>query len=332
MKNRKLLGMVGGTLKGVLAQNKYRTIALCVNMLRKLLLSIVATISGFLSLLIAIYPDAIRQAISSFLNMPDVTIAFNALIISLILLFIVCVIFLIYSVYAWHKYGITIQKDSFRFNKYPYYVSSHGRVQKMTNMSYAEVTIHNSGKNKIGECSLEISLRRENEDIYVSKVLSSDSTEKPNPMTVSVDGDGRKGFHPICLRLDSFEAFLPNHSLDVGGAFTGILVAHGEYEIFGRVLHNGKCGKWTPIGKIKIPNDFVDKAKIPNDIQVIIAQGGFACYAELYQGKIRARFYGNPSDGDIRQSLEGLKNIDDMIEVNGTVKKRPPLIGAFRFG
>ena len=136
--------------------------------------------------------------------------------------------------------------------------------------------------------------------------------------------------HPGCLCLDSFQTFLPNHSLGKGGAFTGMLIAHGDYDLFGRILHNGKCGKWIALGKVKTPTDFVDKAKIPNDVQVIIEQGGFAVYAELYKGKIRTRFFGNPSNNDIRRCFREIRRslkdpmvIDEMIDVNGTTRKRP---------
>ena len=187
-------------------------------MLRKLLLSVVTIILAFLTALVSVYSEAIRQGISTYLGICDVTIAFYVIIISLALLLIVCVLLVIHSIYRFFKFGVVIQKDSLQFNKYPYFVSSQGKIVKMTNMSYSEITVHNKGKTKIDECGLKISLKREKKD-YTSRVLSSDSTVEPNPITTSVDGDGKKGFHPVCLSLDSFHAFLPNHSLGEGGAF-----------------------------------------------------------------------------------------------------------------
>lgn len=82
----------------------------------------------------------------------------------------------------------------------------------MTNMSYSEITIENSDENKVNECEAEITLEKEGSETYKSKVLSASSVKEPNPMSVTIDGKGAIGFHPICLQLDTLEAFLPNHS------------------------------------------------------------------------------------------------------------------------
>ena len=218
-------------------------------------------------------------------------------------------------------FEVIIQEESFRFNKYPFLVRAHGKSQIMANMSYAEITIQNCRNTEIKKCSLEIILRKEGKDIYCEKVLSADSTNQPNPMTVSIDGTRKVGFHPACLHLASFQAFLPDHSLKVAGKISGKLIKYDEYEIFGKVICDGKLGKSTYLGKINIPADFLTKAKIPNDIQVIIDQGGFAVYAELVQGKVRAKFYGHFTDGDVKRALKALNkeyvNVDMIVEENG---------------
>jgi len=123
------------------------------------------------------------------------------------------------------------------------------------------------------------------------------------------------------------QAFLPDHSPVVAGKISGKLIKYDEYEIFGKVICDDNLGKSTYLGKINIPDDFLTKAKIPNDIQVIIDQGGFAVYAELVQGKVRAKFFGHNNDDDIKNALKRLKikylRIDDSIEDNGTLRKLP---------
>jgi len=309
---------------------KYRTIRLLLSMLRKIFSGIVALVTGILGFLISLYPEQVKQIISSTVGTSDVAFVFNVLIFCIVLAFSGSILYILCLVYRKLKIDVLIQKESLRFNKYPYLVSLNQQVQNMPNMSYSEITVENRGKNKVNECEVEITLRKEGNDVYKSKVLSSDSTKEPNPMTISIDAHGRVGFHPICLRLDSFEVFLPNHSLGAGGSFTGTLVKHGEYEILGRTIFDGKSGKPTYLGKIKIPNDFLDKAKIPNDIQVIIDQGGFIVYAEFFEGKVRAKFYGHNNEEDIRRTLQYLEQIpklDDVIEDNGTPIKRPSRTG-----
>jgi len=219
---------------------------------------------------------------------------------------------------------VLIKENSLHFNKYPYLlVSSSRRVQPMTNMVYAEITIENRGNAKAKECEVEILLRgKEN---YRSKVLSADSTKTPNPMTVSVDAvGGTIGFHPLCLELSTLEVVLPNHSLGKAGVFTGTLVKHGEYEVLGKVLHDGRQSKIVSLGKVEIPNGLLEKAKIPNDIQVIIDQGGFAVYVERYQGKARAKFCGHHNDSDIKRIVQEyfgkIPQIDNVIEDNGRIR------------
>jgi len=295
-------------------------------MLRKIISGIIGSISTILIFIVAVYREQVRQVISSVLGIADVTLVFYALIICVLLAFAVSILSISLLIYEKFKTDVIIQKESLRFNKYPYLVGSNQGVQRMTNMSYCEITIENRSKNKVNQCEVEITLRQEGDDAYKSKVLSSDSTKESNPMTLSIDAHGKVGFHPLCLSLHSFQAFLPNHSLGKGGLFTGTLVRQGEYEMFGRTIFDGKSGKTISLGKINIPKDFLDKAKIPNDIQVTIDQGGFAVYAEFSEGKVRAKFHGHCNEDEIRRALEHLQEIprlDDMIEDNGKLRKRP---------
>lgn len=299
-----------------------------------LISGVTVLVTAILAFLIAVYPEQIRQLISSTLNLPDVTIVFYILVCVILLVLGGSIVYISLLIYAKFKFDVVIQEKSLRFNKYPYFiVYPDKREQKMPNTAYAEITIENRGKKKVNECEVEITLKKKGVEIYRSKVLSSDSTKEPNPITISIDAKGTKGFHPLCLNLNSFVAFLPNHPLGVG-VFSGTLVSHGEYEIFGRVMYDGKFGKLSSLGKINIPNDFVNKAKIPNDIQVTIDQGGFAVYAEFYQGRIRAKFYGHNNEGDVRRTLKHLEKdnlqIDNMIEDNGKLRNRPS--GVFFFG
>lgn len=296
-------------------------------MLRKIISGSVATISAILGFLIVVYREQVRHVISSSLGISDVILVSYALVFCILLAFAVSIIGISLVVYEKFKTDVIIQKESLRFNKYPYLVSLNQEFRNMTNMSYSEVTVENCENNKVNECEVEITLRKDDVEVYRSKVLSSDSTREPNPMTLFIDGKGKVGFHPICLRLDILQAFLPNHSLGKAGSFAGTLVKHGEYEISGRTIFDGKSGKPTSLGRINIPQDFLEKSKIPNDIQVIIDQGGFSVYAEFFEGKVRAKFYGQEiTEDDIRRTLEHLQEIpklDDMIEVNGKLRKLP---------
>jgi len=294
--------------------------------------AILAVVSLFFAFLIGVYPEQIREIISAATGQPDATNVYYLAVVAILLIFFGSLIYIVWMIYAkFFKIEVLLQKDSLSFVKYPYIAGSHGNSQPYTNMSYADIKVHNKSKSRINECSLEISLRKGNKDIYKSKVLSSDSTP-PNPISVSIDGEGDKGFCPVSLRLDSFQAFLPHDSLGQAGNFTGPLIANGDYEIFGRVLLDGKCGKWLSLGKITIPSDLVDKAKVPNDIKVIIAQGGFAVYAELFQGKVRGKFFGNFTNGDVKRTLQSLKknhsHVDRVVEENGklrTIDDIPPI-------
>jgi hypothetical protein len=227
------------------------------------------------------------------------------------------------------KSEVVIQKNSLRLYKYPYLtVSKQRRTQSMTNTAYTAITVENIGKIKAKECEVEILLKNGGEP-YRSKVLSSlsaDSQGRPNPKTVSIDGNHETmGFHPLALNLGTLQAFLPNHSLGVAGEFTGPLVKHDGYEIHGKTIYDGKQSEIIPLGKIKIPDDFLKKSEIPPDIQVIIDQGGFAVYLELTHDKIRAKFYGHKSDKDvigiIIKYLEKIPQIDNIFEDNGRLRR-----------
>ncbi|TSA55492.1 hypothetical protein D4R42_05470 [bacterium] len=58
--------------------------------------------------------------------------------------------------------------------------------------------------------------------------------------------------------------------------------------------------------------------------------------AELVQGKVRAKFFGHHDDDDIMVSLQQLKKtypqIDNLIEENGRLRKRPSPRKDWRFG
>jgi len=220
------------------------------------------------------------------------------------------------------KSDVILQKDSLCFFKFPYLVFLQQKPQKMTNMVYAVITAENVGKLKAKECEVEILLK--NDKPYSSKVLSSlsvDSQGRHNPKTVSIDGNhGTIGFHPLALNLDTLQAFLPNHSFGVAGNFTGTLVDPDWYEIFGKTIYDEKQSEITPLGKVKIPEDILDKAEIPNDVQRIMDQGGFAVYLEFCQGKIRSKFYGHNDDEDVKkiilEHLTKIPQIDNILEDN----------------
>jgi len=80
-------------------------------------------------------------------------------------------------------------------------------------------------------------------------------------VTVSVDPHGTIGFHPLCSAV---RAVLPNHSLGRPGEFTGTLVKHGDYEIFGKAFFSGRQNKTAFVGRVKILEDLLQKAAIPN--------------------------------------------------------------------
>jgi len=301
-------------------------------------------ISGFfavvpliLAFLFSVYPNEVRQVISSTIPISDVAFVYYTLLVIFLLLPVASVIYTGFLFYEKRKFIVKIQDDSLRFNKYPYLVGSHGKLKRNTNMSYAEVTVQNCRKTEVEKCMLQIILRKEGKDIYCVKVVSADSTIIPNPNTVSIVGKTKVGFHPVCLHLDSFQAFLPDHSLGKAGKIFGKLITHDEYEMFGKVICDGKLGKLIYLAKINIPADLLTKAKIPNDIQVIIDQGGFAVYAELVQGKVRAKFFGHNNDDDIKKALQLLKReyrgqTDDSIEDNGRLRKRPSPKKDWQFG
>ncbi len=175
---------------------------------------------------------------------------------------------------------------------------------------------------------MEIEIQLKNDEPYCSKVLSSlsaDSQGRPNPKTVSIDGNnGTMGFTPLALHLDTLQAFLPNHSLGVAGNFTGTLVNHGKYEVFGKAIYDEKQSEITPLGKINIPDDFLKKGVIPHDVQILLDQGGFAVYLERYQDRTRAKFYGHYSDREIvniiLNDLIKYPDIDVIFEDNGKLR------------
>ena len=239
--------------------------------------------------------------------------------------------------WAEDKPDVIIQASSLRFNKYPYLlIYSDLTSQRMPNMIYGEITVENRGKAKAEECEVKITLKDviKGEEAYESKVLSADSTRTPNPMTISIDAlHGTVGFHPICLDLRTLTAFMPNNSLGRPGAFTGTLVKNGEYEILGKTIYNGRLSQPVSLGIISVPEDLLERAKFPNDIQVTIEQGGSAMTAELCEGKVRAKFFGQIDYRNtakiIREDVE-IREIDDkMIELNG---KRLPFPRIFLFG
>lgn len=227
------------------------------------------------------------------------------------------------------KSEVIIQKNSLCFYKYPYLVISKLRQQqRMPNMAYTSITVENVGKIKANECEIEILLKNDGEP-YSSKVLSSlsaDSQGRPNPRKVSIDGNhGTMGFCPLALNLETLQAFLPNHSLGSAGKFTGTLVKHDWYEIFGKAIYDGKQSEITPLGKITIPDDFLKKSVIPPDIQVLLEQGGFAVYLERHQDKTRVKFYGRYGDEEIIRIIlnEFIKipEIDIIFEDNGRLRR-----------
>lgn len=296
------------------------------------------TIVGFiLSFVFSVYANEVRQIISSYIAISNVDLVFYIILVSFLLIFSVFGAYISIQIYNWVRLGVRIEEESLRFYKYPLILGTNQRMNNMTNISYSEITIHNCQKKQVNRCSLEIILKKDGKQVYNSKVLTGDATnpKEPNPLTVTLDGKGNIGFHPVAVCLDSFQAFLPNHSLGVAGKFTGPLIAHDEYEMFGKVIFDDKLGKSTSLGKINIPNDFLDKAEIPNDIQIIIDQGGFAVYVELFQNNPRAKFFGNINNKEINNVLQRLRrpypNLDRTIEVNGTARNRPANEPAFRF-
>jgi len=296
----------------------------------KVLKICVAIVGGLLEVLTFIFPTATASFLEKWLGISDTTIVM-AIMIVICIVGLVAII-LVVAMTIWQHYkqklnrNVVIQKDSLRFNKYPYLIAdSLKSTVRMTNTTYSEITIENC-EEVSRKCSVEITLKGKKK--YRSKVLSSDSTDasNPNPIWVSVDArSGTKGFHPLCFRPLNFEAFLPNHSLGVAGAFDGTLVEHGEYEVLGRVLYDDKESKIVSLGKVKIPDDFLEKAKIPNDVQVRIDQGGFAVFLERIQDKVRAKFFGHNDDNDIRKVfseyfLGKIPQIDDILEDNGKLE------------
>ena len=221
--------------------------------------------------------------------------------------------------------NVTIQEGSLRFNKYPYLLMKSRSSQNMPNISYGEVTVENTGKKKAQLCEMEILLKEGVKEVYRSKVLSADSTRVPNPMATSVDVGGTAGFHPICLELGTLRAFMPNHSQGVPGAFDGTLVRHAEYEMSARVLYDGKQSRFESLGRVKVPEDLVEKSVIPNDVQVQLDQGWFAVYLELHEHKLRARIYGKHSDDDVKRvvfyELLTRPQMDNVLEDNGKLRE-----------
>jgi len=291
--------------------------------LKWLITAILTMISSFLGILIALYQEEIRKILSSILNTTDTTIAFSGLVIIVFTCVIILFFYIGYLIFVSYKRIVTIQPNSLRFYKYPYLRCSKIITQQMSNMVYSTITIENHTKNKVEKCELEITLKGKKP--YNSKVCSSYSGQTPNPLSISIDPDRTVGFHPLCLRLITLDAFLPNIQPQEPGALTGTSVLHDEYEINGKVIYDGKLGKNIIIGKIKIPDDFLQKAEIPNDIKDTLDRGGFAVYLEL-QGKIRAKFYGHNDDSDIkriiRNNLYGqIPEFDNIIEDNGRLRK-----------
>jgi hypothetical protein len=303
-------------------------------MARHWIVKVIGVIASFISaLLIGVYREQIRELISTYTGQTDTTVVLYLIWGTVILLVVLGSIYIIWTIYSkYFKINVVIEKDSLSFIKYPYRAGTRGSIQPYTNMAYGDITLHNNTKNRINDCSLEIDLRRNNVSKYKTKVLSSVATP-PNPITVSIDGERDASFCPVGLHLQSIQAFLPHDSLGEAGNFTGPLIANGEYEIFGRILIEGKCEKWQSLGIIKIPSDIIEKAEFPNDIQVIIDKGGFAIYAELVQGKVRAKFFGKFTNGDVKRVLASLKGlrllVDDIVEENGKLRKiddRPPIL------
>lgn len=224
------------------------------------------------------------------------------------------------------KKEVIIQKNSLRLYKYPHIMFKQ-KVSHRTNMAYAVITAENIGELGANECNVEILLKND-EKTYCAKVLSALSADlqgRINPRTVSIGSHDTIGFHPIAISLDTLEAFLPTHSLNTPGFFTGTAVKHGKYEMLGKTIYDGKQSETISLGKIRIPDDFLKKSEIPHDIQVRIDEGGFAVYLEKYQRKVRAKFYGNHNDKDIEKIisayLTGIPQIDNIIEDNGKLRQ-----------
>jgi len=302
------------------------------NMVRHWIIKVIGVIASFISaFLISVYEEQIRELISTYTGQTDTNVVLFLIWGTVILLIALSFSYIIWTIYAnYFKINVVIEKDSLSFIKYPYRAGTRGNIQQYTNMAYGDITLHNNTKNRINDCSLEIDLRRNNVSEYKTKVLSSGATP-PNPITVPIDGEGNASFCPVGLHLQSIQAFLPHDSLGKAGNFTGPLIANGEYEFFVRILIEGKCKKWQSLGIIKIPVCIIEKAEFPNDIQVIIDQGGFAVYAELFQGKVRAKFFGKFTNGDVKRVLTSLKGlrllVDDTVEENGKsckIDDRPP--------
>ncbi len=222
--------------------------------------------------------------------------------------------------------NVIVQKGSFRINKYPLYVVTAQGVQQQPNIAYAEIAIENVGKARAEKCEVEVILKSGGKEVYSSKVVSADSTRTPNPLSVSLDPRGGTiGFHPLCLGLGTLQAFLPNHSLGVPGAFDGTLVRHGEYEVYGKVSYDGRQGESGLIGRVKVPEDFLEKSTIPNDVQVQVDQGGFAVYLVKNGESVRARIYGKHSDNDVGNMvldyLLRIPQIDSIVDDNGRLRR-----------
>jgi hypothetical protein len=204
------------------------------NMARHWLLStIVVVVGSVFAFLMAVYPEQIREIISSLTGQTDTNMAFYVILGTIVLVIVLGIAYTIWMVYTkYFKIDVLIQKDSLNFIKYPYLAGTRGNIQPYTNMSYADITVHNNTDNRINDCSLEIDLRKDDVSLYKSKVVSHESTP-PNPISVSIDGKGDKSFCPLSLHLESLQAFLPHDSKGIAGNFTGPLVANGQYEIFG---------------------------------------------------------------------------------------------------
>ena len=125
------------------------------------------------------------------------------------------------------------------------------------------------------------------------------------------------------MELDTLTTFLPNHSEGSPGAFSGTLVKDGEYDIFGRTLYDGKLGKIAALGKIRIPEDLLNRSQIPNDLEVMMNQGKFLVYVERVSGKVRARIFGRHTDEDMIRVVFELSRsyqIDNTIDDNGRLR------------
>lgn len=222
--------------------------------------------------------------------------------------------------------NVIIQKDSLRFYKYPYIESLNQTDTLRPNRAYADITVENIGRIKARECEVEITLRNGKTYDRVKIVSTVSTPGNPNQMKVSIDGYGGKvTFCPLCLKLDTLGTCLPQYAVDAG-VLGGTPISPDSYEVSARALYDGKPSKLVALGKVRIPDDLVN-AKLHSNVQTTtIDEGGFVVYAELYQGKIRAKFSRKTSDDDIKRMVLVLRKefprLDNEIDVENEKKRR----------